>query len=180
MKLSAFGLLALALGFASTPSLAATRSIVLPPGTIAAGLNATQLGYSVTLSGAAESLVIVPFVIPADYAAGTKLKLRLNFAATAACAMLIKADYVTRIRPGKPMHESAEGISPSGTVAVTSPGPAVAFRKTFEVTGPKSAAFAGVKPGDTYLLRIVRAKTQAGDTCGPAFVQSAEVRYTAK
>lgn len=180
MKSAFFGILAIAAGFAATPALAATRSIVLPPGTIAAGLNATQLGYGVTLSSAANSTFIVPFVIPADYKEGTVLKLRLNFTSSSACAIVMKADFASRIRSGKQLHESTEGISPIGLITAVSPGNVVGFRKTFEIKGPKTASFTGVKPGDTYLIRFSRAKTDPGDTCSTAFIMSADVRYAAR
>jgi hypothetical protein len=56
----------------------------------------------------------------------------------------------------------------------------VTFRKTFEIKGPKTANFQGVKPGDTYLVRIKRAKTAPEDTCESILIHSAEVRYRAE
>lgn len=139
------------------------------------------------LQKASDSSLRLGFSLPADYATGTTVTVRLMLGANtlaSACSGMFGVLYLDRARIGYRTYETSQpnfdGMFGGATGAVSFPANGKVIAKNFSLAAPKNGPFTGIQAGDNVVIWLKRYATNGLDTCDFVTVYGADVRYTAQ
>ncbi len=167
---------------ATSAANAETRGISMSPNSLSPQGTATVTS-TLNLPDVATPAMFVTFIVPPDYTQGYgTVRVVVLMQTTAACSAVLSVGAVTRRRPGfasQNVNGLLGGVEPVGDSAVaTFSGAGIVLAKSYLVRKPQNASFSGVKPGDSFSIRLDRLVDDAADNCASTiFVAGVEVRY---